>query len=150
MAELLGVVASGMAVVQVAAEVGDRALALKRLWDEIKDVPSTIRGYVDEIEMLTPVLDEMDQEFKDFALRPGSMIWNDQSAQRCLTHCRQAKEELSKLIDDLSMHVNSGQRSRRGVAKLKVVMKKETLSRYENRLKMALQLLNFAHMSYMR
>jgi len=150
MAELLGVVASGIAVVQVAAEVGDRALALKRLWDEIKDVPETITSLVSQIEVLTPILDQINIDFSQFSLRPGSIIWNDKGAQICASHCRRAKEELSRLAEDLSAHVDSTKRSRRGIAKIKVVMKKETLAKYETRLSRSLQLLSLANTCYLR
>lgn len=42
MAEVLGVFASGVAVVQISTQVGGSILQLKRLWDDVRNVPDTI------------------------------------------------------------------------------------------------------------
>lgn len=46
MAELLGIIT----VVETAGKVGSSILKLKRLWDEVKDVPQSIRALMDELE----------------------------------------------------------------------------------------------------
>lgn len=51
MAEILSVVASGIAVSQAAQTVGMVIISLSRLWGEVNDVPETIQNIMNELEL---------------------------------------------------------------------------------------------------
>jgi len=97
-----------------------------------------------QIEILDPVLDEIESDLGQqpaqpgsqgqLGMRPGSIIWNDQSTRLSLEYCRIAAKDLTSLIDNLTEHINSPRRTKRGASKIKVVLKKETLAKYEARL----------------
>jgi hypothetical protein len=149
MAELLGIVASSLTVLEVAAKAGERVIALKRLWDEIKNVPETIKNLMRQIDIIDPVLAQMEVDCAEFALRPGSMIWNDHSTKLSVYYCREAMQNLSGLISDLATDIDSAKRAKRGAAKLKVALKKETLANCECRLQNAVHLLMVAQQCYL-
>jgi DNA repair ATPase RecN len=150
MAEILGVVASGITVVETAGVLGTKLLALKRLWDEVKDVPETIQDLMTRIEVLQPLLDQIENDFHNLGSVPRKRLEGDESAIRCVEHCRTAVSQLSALSDELSVRINSKQRTRRGIAKVRVLIKKDILQKFEGQLQNALHLLNLAQLHYLR
>lgn len=149
MAELVGVVASGIALAEVAGKVGGRVLALKRLWDEVQDVPETITGLMREVEILDPMLAEMEREFSSLGDRPTMDSWNDRAARMSLAACRQATDDLDALLRDLSVDLDAARRRKRGRAKLKVILQRESLHKFQERLTAAVRLLTLAHQQYL-
>jgi len=61
MAEALGVVASSVAVVQVAMVIGKSVMALREVWKEVKDVPNTTDDLVQQVEAINPMLAMVEQ-----------------------------------------------------------------------------------------
>lgn len=60
--EILGAVASSIAIVEVVGKLGKQAIALKRLCDEIEDIPRTLQDHIDHLNRLVPILDRMEKE----------------------------------------------------------------------------------------
>jgi len=56
MAEALGVVASGIAVTQLATQVASSVIKLKNCWEQIKNVPTEISYLLREIDSLKLIL----------------------------------------------------------------------------------------------
>lgn len=147
MAEVLGVVASGIAVVDAAGQIGSGIMKLKKLWSEVKDVPETINSLMQQLELLTVVIGEMEtiqQSSVGDAMRP----FNSQGMQLSMMRCREAMDTLDHLVSKLAMHVDSEQRSKRARAKLKVALSKDNLAQCHDRLKDTVQLLQFAQGCY--
>jgi hypothetical protein len=151
MTEIVGVVASSIALVEVAGKVGGRSLALKRLWDEVHEVLETIACLMREIEILDPMLAEMENEFAPRSPdgRPTMDSWNNTSARLSLAYCRQATADLDGLLRDLSADLNAPRRRKRGRAKIKVILEKETLRKFQDRLQTVVRLLSLAQQSYL-
>ncbi|KAF5609966.1 uncharacterized protein FSUBG_3747 [Fusarium subglutinans] len=63
MAEILGLASSIITIVEVAGKLGTNTIRLKRLWDEVQDVPASIRRCIEQLEILAPAIEEMDHEF---------------------------------------------------------------------------------------
>ncbi|KAI0149031.1 hypothetical protein BJ166DRAFT_536707 [Pestalotiopsis sp. NC0098] len=147
MAEVLGVVASGIAVVDAAGQIGSGIMKLKKLWSEVKDVPETINSLMQQLELLTVVIGEMEtiqQSSVGDAMRP----FNSQGMQLSMMRCREAMDTLDHLVSKLAMHVDSEKRSKRARAKLKVALSKDNLAQCHERLKDTVQLLQFAQGCY--
>jgi hypothetical protein len=56
MAELIGVVASGIAVATLAAQVVDNVRKLKAFWDSWEEAPKDLRCLADDIETLSAIV----------------------------------------------------------------------------------------------
>ncbi|KAH8599537.1 hypothetical protein B0O99DRAFT_682230 [Bisporella sp. PMI_857] len=108
MAEVLGVIASGITVVEVVGKIGGRILALKKLWDEVQDVPDKIAELMRDIEILEPLLTELESNLTD-ANTIGS---NSGSIGIALTYCQKAMVNLDALLKDLAINLLSHRESR--------------------------------------
>ncbi|RWA12556.1 hypothetical protein EKO27_g2574 [Xylaria grammica] len=145
--QLVIVAASGIAVAQVAAQVGKSIIKLKQLWDELRNVPSTIGDLLDQIECLDPALWEAENTFDQASLPP--MFWDNGLASRSTAYCRKALSSLTELVDELTLQINRPGKFRSKIASAKVVLKKEQLKTLERRLQNAVRMLTLAQQSYL-
>jgi len=144
MAEVLGVVASGIAVTQAAQTVGQAVFSLIKLWREVKDAPETIQNMLDDLEVSGELVAAIEAELESSALSTGP------DGSSCLTplqdltirRCCQIQKKLGDFVDDLAADIASSRKRKRLLAKAQVVLKKETLASYEKRLEKALVSLN--------
>ncbi|KAI1180972.1 hypothetical protein F4777DRAFT_181053 [Nemania sp. FL0916] len=146
MAEALGVAASGIAVFQVATQVGKSIIKLRNLWNDLQDVPSSIEDLFDQIECLDPALWEAEYTFSHAGLPP--IFWDDTIASRSTAYCRKALNSLTELVDDLASQVNRPGKFKSRLAAAKVVLKKEQIRVLEHRLQNAVRMLGLAQQSY--
>ena len=147
MAEALSVAASGIAIAQVTGQVGKSVLKLKKLLDEIRDVPDDIDDLMQQIECLDPALFEAETSFNDTGL--PSILWNDAAAKRSTAYCRSALKALTELVDDLSHHMQHSRGLHRKIGAVKIVLKKDMLKKLEKRLESAVRMLTLAQQSYL-
>lgn len=146
-AELLGVVASGIAVVDAAGQLGSGIRKLRRLWNEVKDVPETIQSMMQQLELLAVVIEEMDTIHRVNA-NDSSATFHSQGIQLSMVRCREAMDLLDGLVNKLSQHIDSANRLRRTKTKIKVALKKDDLARHQDRLDGAVRLLQLAQGCY--
>lgn len=146
MAEIVGAVASGIALAEVLGKAGGTILKLKQLSGEVNDVPETIEYLMGQIECLDPTIWEAKPHFAHNELPP--LRWNSTAARRSAECCRNALQKLSGLVDDLSGQINSTKRFNRKLAFVKVVLKRDDLRRLERRLETAMRVLQSAQMAY--
>lgn len=145
MAEVLGVVSSGIAVVGLAGQVAKQAIALKQLWDEVKGVPEGIRALVTQLELLYPVLADMETSFLE-----SPEIYNSLgTARQSMEYCNRAIQDLSVLTGDLSQDINSAEWLRKSKSRIRIVLKKDQMNAYRERLQSALQLLGLSQQIYL-
>ncbi|KAK8093435.1 hypothetical protein PG997_000120 [Apiospora hydei] len=147
MAETLGAVASGVALAEVAGKAGLSVLKLKKLRDEVRNVPQTIADLMMQIECLDPAIWEAETHFADNDLSP--LLWDHTAAQKSAQCCRIALQKLADLVGDLSMHIDSARGLKRKFSCLKVVLKKDELRTLEKRLETAVRMLQSAQNGYM-
>ncbi|KAI1081379.1 hypothetical protein F5B20DRAFT_63167 [Whalleya microplaca] len=145
MAEALSIAASGIAVAQIAGQVGKAVLKLKRLWDEVKDVPDNIADLMQQIDCIGPVLWEVENNMPELP----SMLWNNSATKRNTEYCHKALAALTGCVNELNMHIDSRKRASKRLGAIKVVLKKDQLSKLEKRLGSALRMLSFAQQSYL-
>ncbi|CCF40308.1 hypothetical protein CH063_02321 [Colletotrichum higginsianum] len=86
MAEVFGVVVSALTVAEMAGKFGASIVKLKKLWDEVQDVPNEIAHLVRQLEILRPVLAEMEAEFSQRTHR----VHRDSAANLSMEYCQQA------------------------------------------------------------
>ncbi|OTA68467.1 hypothetical protein K449DRAFT_322913 [Hypoxylon sp. EC38] len=146
MAEALGVAASGIAIAQISTQVGGTVLKLKRLWDEVKDVPDDIADLMEQIECLDPTIWEIENSFNQSGLPP--LIWDELASRSTTVYCRKALQNLTGMVDELSLYINNAKKGRRKIAAIKVLLKKDSLRKLERRLENAVGMLSLAQQSY--
>jgi hypothetical protein len=140
MAEVIGVVASGISIAQLAGQVTACTLKLKAYWDEIKEAPTEIKYLVREIDALSLILSQIEDGYTS-----GENVY----LQHSLELCRDGAEELKRLVDEMETKLSlGGGRWKRKVGAAKVVLKKEEMKRLKGRLESAVRLLGLAHQSY--
>jgi hypothetical protein len=167
MAEVLSLVASGVAVAQATHALGKLAVSLTHLWRDVRDVPDTIRSLVEQLEMTSEMVCLVEAELGFPPSPPSSPTGADCAAPspslllcgpgarekeqpldrlryRAIERCRHAQRCMQALVDDLAAEIASSRRRRRVLAGVKVVLKKEVLEGYERRLGAALGFLNAA------
>ncbi|KAF5601305.1 cholin permease [Fusarium pseudocircinatum] len=145
MAEILGLASSIITIVEVAGKLGTNTIRLKRLWDEVQDVPASIQRCIEQLEILAPAIEEMDHEFE----KTRNMIQNDSAAKRSLEYSRKAVETLDTLVRDMETQISAAKTSRRLVAQLKVRIKRDVIEDHQHRLTSALQLLSLSQQTYL-
>lgn len=146
MAEVLSLAASGIAVAQVAGQVGTLIVKLKRLWDQVQDVPWEIERLLRQIDCLGPLLDESQS-----CLHQGNSPlpnWDSKTMPRADKYCRQSLDALSDMVNELDLQLQAAKRTRRIVA-TRIALKKHILVRLEKQLDDAVRLLNFAQYNYL-
>ncbi|WZH47331.1 uncharacterized protein QYS62_008475 [Fusarium acuminatum] len=145
MAEILGLASSIITIVGVAGKLGTSTVRLKRLWDEVQDVPESIRRCIDHLELLAPAIEEMDNEFQ----QTRHMVQNDNAAKRSLEYSRKAVETLETLVRDMESQITATRKRKRFVAQFKVMIKKEVMEEHQRQLNSALQLVSLSQQTYL-
>jgi len=147
MAEVLGVVASGIAVTQLASQVTSNIIKLKNYWGQIKDAPADINYLLREVDALDHVLSHIQQ---DQAGMGSNSVSHIPHLKQSLALCREGADELGTLVSELAMKVDGKHGLRKKVQSAKVVLKKDELKRLKARLKSAVRLLSLSYQCYTR
>lgn len=145
MAEALSIASSVIAVVQVAGKLGTSTLALKRLWDEVQDVPAGISICIEHLDMLTTTLDDMDGELQ----QTRDVAQNSNAGKKSLQYCHRVKTELEAMVLDMQQQIHDARKGKRTLTKFRVKLKKAAVEEYQQRMQYAIQLLTLAQQTYL-
>lgn len=144
MAEIVGTVASAIAIAEVAVKATTAISQLKELYEEVQGVPETLQDLVEQVNILTPFVFELE---RINTIDP--ILFDDAAIRSSTEYCRASLQKLIVVVDDLRAQVNSDKRLIRGLAKVKVVLKKQVLADFEKRLQRVIGMLGSAQQSYM-
>lgn len=144
MAEVFGVVAGAITIGGLTRRLATSVLALKRLWDEVRDAPETIKILIKNLELVKTVLSGMEMEF----LTLDGTVLNEHAVNLSMNYCHQALRDLELLVEDMHCQLTSTRKLKRNFAKLRVPIKKESIRNYQDRLQYALQILSLSQQSY--
>lgn len=153
MAELLGTIASGIAVGEVALKVGGTLFKLHELWKEVQQVPDTIQDLLQEIEVYGPLLDGVEFGFDMCeSLQFGNQslgTFNTAHGRTAAALFREPLQRLQQLVEGLSDEISSARRLKRNFSRAKVLLRKDDVKKFQHRLQRTLSLLNLAQQSYL-
>ena len=122
MAELVGVVASGISIATLAAQIASSVIKLKGYWSELKEAPEDIRLLIEEVEDVQLVLADIEE---DRRCNPISQTASGSiSASRCLERCKKGADLLKNLADELGAEITSSSKRKKAWASAKVILKK--------------------------
>ncbi|KAJ3569866.1 hypothetical protein NPX13_g5933 [Xylaria arbuscula] len=146
MAELIGVIGSGIAFIELAAKISVCILTIKGRLGEIKDVSNKLSAMMREIQILEPIVEAMAREFSDTQFY--SSVCNNDTTFLGITYCERALDELNKAIGDLVYETGASQKLRRYKATMKAIYKGDVLDRCHSRLQSAVHFLNLTQQWY--
>jgi hypothetical protein len=144
MAGVLSVVTSGISLAQIVGQVLSAGLKIKELLDEVREAPKAIQELIQQIEVLAPILHDIDS-FQSQGL-PFLQSSND-SLRAAVLQCQMSLNQLTDVLNELSAQIESCRGPRRKMVAVKVVLKKDLLTRYEKHLLLAVQSLSLAQQS---
>ncbi|KAJ3580137.1 hypothetical protein NPX13_g417 [Xylaria arbuscula] len=140
MAEILGVVASGIAVGQLAVAVVEGIRNIRGVWSEFRDAPQDIENILEELEVLGQSLLFIQ---KDLENRPNNV--NDPTApiERVLETTLKATTELNDIAKELSIgcELSKVQRKKK---QWRALIRKDDITRIREKLHRAVTFLNLA------
>lgn len=146
MAEIVGLLASGISITTLAVQIANSLAKLKSFWNDIIEAPEDITLLIEELDGLYGLLADID---KHQHLNPiSSTVLNGTSISRCQENCRRAATQLKELTDDLSADINTQHKLKKRWASAKVVFKKDKIKKYKSRLKSAIRLLSLSYQCY--
>ena len=146
MAEIVGVVASGVTIGTIAAQITSSVVKLRSYWDQVQNAPEDIQDMIYEVEALNELLAVV--EGSVVRESSPSPLFDPHSLSRCLQHCKIAATRLVELNKSLERDLQATSQLKRRWASTKVVMKREKIERHEAKLDRAIRLLSFAYQLY--
>lgn len=148
MAEIIGVVASGISIAQVAGKILSTGLEIKCLLDDMTEIPGRLADLLDQVTLLAAIISEISLPDDDFMPASYQASQNG-SLRNAVTYCQKAADQLAELASSLSAQVQTTRGFKRKLGLAKAVLRKEQLAKLENRLSTAVQLLSLAQQTYM-
>ncbi|KAI9647884.1 hypothetical protein NHQ30_004272 [Ciborinia camelliae] len=141
MAEVLGAVASGISVAQLAGNLASSVIKLKNYWDQIQDAPDDIAFLARELDNQQFILRSiLESQLKlTSSGRPSNSF-----LERTLQLCQDSSDELNELVNALAQDINSNSRWKKKLGATKVVLKNDQLKKLKRRMKNATRLMNLA------
>ncbi|OIW26931.1 hypothetical protein CONLIGDRAFT_492708 [Coniochaeta ligniaria NRRL 30616] len=145
MAEVIGVAASGIALAGVAGKIMTTSLAIKRLLDDVAELPETFTLLLDHIEVLTPVLVQASSDATGISTTPSAL---DRALGAAAAQCSKALDQLKSLASDLSEQIEQSRGFRRRLVAVKIALRKDVIVKHEKRLHNAVKVLSIAQQTY--
>ena len=88
MAEVVGIVASGINIVQLTGQVAQSIVKLKDYWSQLKDAPGEISSLLRDLEFLNLLLSDFEQEH--IQSRLPDIVFDNEIFRQSLTICKEA------------------------------------------------------------
>lgn len=145
MAEAFGIAASVIAVVDITAKVGGTSIKLKKLWNEVKNVPATLLLKADQLQEFEIFLKDTEDQIAASPL-PDS-AWNSGMLQKYVARARSILDELQTMIDEFQRQLADPRR--RKITSAKIILRKDDIRSLDAKLDQALNLFRMAQGQYM-
>ncbi|KAF3804733.1 hypothetical protein GCG54_00012224 [Colletotrichum gloeosporioides] len=144
MAEAFGIAASVIAVVDITAKVGGISIKLKKLWNEVKNVPATLLLKADQLQEFEIFLKDTEDQIAASPL-PDS-AWNSGMLQKYVARARSILDELQTMIDEFQRQLADPRR--RKITSAKIILRKDDIRSLDAKLDQALNLFRMAQGQY--
>jgi hypothetical protein len=146
MAEVVAVVASGISIVQIAAQVADSIVSIKKYWDQVKAAPDDIKHLLREMEAMSIMLHHIRDDITQNTL--PDLVFDDSCVRQSFELCRDGAAELEQLAKDLAETIDGKSGLRKKISAARALTKKDDIKRLKQRLKNAIRLLSLAYQCY--
>ncbi|KAF4884426.1 hypothetical protein CGCFRS4_v012720 [Colletotrichum fructicola] len=125
MAEALGLAASVIAVVDIAAKTGSAYFRLQRLWGEMKNVPAMLLEKTEDIQIFEDFLASMQESLTNSTLPP--LASNRVRFEKLISRCHCTLDELKVMVDQIHKRVTTHGGPKHKIACAKVTLKRSEL-----------------------
>jgi hypothetical protein len=139
MAEALGVVASGIAVAQLAGQLVATTQKLYTFWVGLKGAPKQVGDALREVALLGKIISELEMKENEDLERKGREV-----VMEALTYCGEVMSELEDFLAALKRNIASTGAGKRQWNSFKVLLKSQVLSELERKLERAKSMLGLA------
>lgn len=168
MAEIFGTAVSALSVAGMAIQIGSSALKLKALLDALKDAPADILHLIEEIELFSEILSEIDLQHRVYSTLKAPKPWEkalgpekemgfgmgmsmgvggpEDVGRKALERCQKASDILLEAADGLELEARRGGLGGR----VKVLLGTGKVARLRLRVEGAWRLLVLAQQVYCR
>ncbi|KAK1672275.1 hypothetical protein BDP55DRAFT_558788 [Colletotrichum godetiae] len=146
MAETLGLAASVIAVVDIAAKVAGASIKLASLWREINNVPHALLAKAERLQDFEEFLLETESDVANSPL--PEKVWNSAQLQKRIERSRTLLKSLQEMVDQLHSQVTDPRRYKRKLASTKAVLRKEDFCALDSKLNLVLELFKLAQQHY--
>ena len=143
MAEVLGVVASGISVGSLAIQIIASVQQVLDFWSTIRDAPENVRSLLKELKLLGHLLSEFDRDSEEAQLSTTRPIINEATES-----CQIALDNINRVLIDLERGLQSTRGRIRQWTALKAAMKDKRMEKSLARLERAKSMLNLAYQCY--
>lgn len=148
MAEVLGLVASGVSIGALAGQIASNIVKLKSYLDQIRDAPEDVAILIHEIEDVHSLLSDIED---DQSRNPYlTMLLDNNSASRCLEFCKRGVERLQILVDDIAVDFEHLKPIKKTWKAAKIVWKRDRVEKYRADLASAVRLITLSQQIYTR
>lgn len=141
MAEVFGVVTGGLGVLSLAVQIASSLKTLKDSLDVVKETPAEVKMALDELEVLSLVLKDVDQSVQDQAV--SSPIVRS-AIEKAVKLCKASCDALDVVVNDIQAMISS----KKKWAAVKGALKRDKLTRVQVQLERAKGLLVLANQCY--
>lgn len=148
MAEVIGLVASGINIAQIAGQVASSIAKIKDFWDQVKAAPDDINYLLREVDSFSLILQHIRDDLAQNAL--PETVFNNDSVLQSLELCRSGALELEELANELASYLDGKSGLRRKIGSVRAVLKQDDIKRLKRKLKNAIRLLSLAYQCHTR
>lgn len=148
MAEVIGVVASGIGIRTLAARIAISVVKLKGYWDQVNEAPEAVESLLEIIELYHSIFAGIEEDQKRNPISP--LVADRTLTTKCLDICKKAESRLKDLVDELGADLCATSRLRRKKSALKVVLNEKKIEKHTKTLEHTVQLLTLAYQWYTR
>ena len=140
------IIASGITIGTLTAQITSSAIKLRSYWDQFQDAPQDIQDLVEEHDILQDLLSEMEDQQQRSTL--PDIVWNQTTSNRCLELCRRNAAELKMITDQLGPNSKCNSRFKKGRAAAKTMLRKEKIDRCKAKIESTSRLLSLSRNNY--
>jgi hypothetical protein len=94
---IIGVVASGITIGALAAQITSSTIKLKSYWSQVQNAPEEIQDIIEDAELLSHILAEIEDD--QWRNPVSNLILDTTSTSRCLSYCKEGADQLKVLTD---------------------------------------------------
>jgi hypothetical protein len=153
MAEVLGVVASGISVASLAIQIFDSIQRIKEFCRLVRDAPKDLEYIADDLSIINSLLPQVDRIASALNTSSAAGLETVQYdskdsgdgrllIQRSISHCKVAVDALDKLVSDLQMLLSANQSLPRRWHSFRAVRRKDEIESVKREIESAKSTLN--------
>lgn len=134
MAEVLGTVASGLQIAALATKIMAIGFKVHNLYHEMQGAPAEVTASLEEIYILAQILEELGK----------SPMANHVVLLKARSHCKKCLQELESTLRALERNIQTSRGFLSKFLPLKIIIRKDALTKMEHRLETSLRIVLFA------